>query len=146
MARKRFTNFIAAVSLSWMLVPTGCGKTPTEVVTSFPTPLPTLIVDLAGEWTGGMRLAGRGESVTVAITQSADRVDAVWSTATHGTARFGGKFVPGRATPYLSGNITLGEGFCGSSVAGSVDVSHVVLAGRGFCFFDPVTLSLELRR
>jgi hypothetical protein len=145
------------------LVVTGCGKAPTEVDTRFPTPRPVAVVDLAGTWTGSMTFGGRAtEGVSVSISQSSDRVIAVWTGRTVGDVRFEGGFLPNGATPYLKGTVTMSLPQCSVSflsdrgataaagtmvtVEGSVDATHIVLSGQTLCRLDVARFDLNLSR
>ena len=127
----------------------GCGRTPTEAGNSYPTASPPIVADIAGTWSGSMSYRG-SETVTVTITQDADRVHAAWSSASRGAIRFEGAFLPIRSTADLVGMVTIEHpGNCEISplkVTGFPTPNQISLRGMELCLFDPVHFSLDLSR
>jgi hypothetical protein len=128
----------------------GCGRTPTETGSLYPTATPPIVADIAGTWSGTMAYLRGSETVTVTITQEADRVHAAWSSASRGAIRFEGAFLSNRPAADLVGMVTIEHPLdCEISplkVTGSPTTSQISLRGTGICRFDPVRFSLDLSR
>ena len=128
----------------------GChqGDAPTEPPAERTTPTPTPSVQLAGTWSGRVEMRGvASEHFNATVTQNGRFLQAEWSLEAFGATRFQGT-LDGRR---LSGELSTEHAYRSAcwiarDVTADATTNRITFAASGYCYLDPVPLSLELTR
>lgn len=136
--------------LTALVVVVGCheGDAIVDPPLRSPTPTPVPAVQLTGTWTGRFRLYSSPEqTVPVRIVQGGNAVRATWILDVYGATRFNGTLDGTQLSGRLSAEHSVGPCWIDQATfRGEASPNLITLAGTGFCFFDPVRISLTLTR